>query len=157
MRLPRHLKGSLTCRKSATWDRRLYFPSEGRRAYNFFASKNPTASAGFEPANLGTRSQHANHKTTEAANQWMLHREIITICSQIHTIRMNTLCGLNVELLEPLAKSRKAIISFVMSVRPSARPHGTRLRLNWCSRNFMTGYLAKICHEQSSFIRIWQE
>jgi hypothetical protein len=28
--------------------------------------KNPTASAGFEPANSGTRGQHANHQTTEA-------------------------------------------------------------------------------------------
>ena len=33
---------------------------EGRRAENFFALKNPTASAGFEPANLGTKGQHAN-------------------------------------------------------------------------------------------------
>jgi hypothetical protein len=36
-----------------TWDQRLYFPSEGSRAEDFFALKNPTASAGFEPANLG--------------------------------------------------------------------------------------------------------
>jgi hypothetical protein len=57
-RVPRHLKGCFTCRKSTTWDRRLYFPSEGRHAENFFAPKNPTASAGFEPANLGTRDQH---------------------------------------------------------------------------------------------------
>jgi hypothetical protein len=28
-------------------------------AENFFALKNPTASAGFEPANLGTKGQHA--------------------------------------------------------------------------------------------------
>ena len=41
------------------WDRRLYFLSEGRRAEDFFALKNPTASAGFEPANLGTKWQHA--------------------------------------------------------------------------------------------------
>src|SRR5215469_9744570 len=39
--------------QSTTWDRRLYFPSEGRRAEDFFRPKNPTASAGFEPANLG--------------------------------------------------------------------------------------------------------
>jgi len=26
----------------------------------FFGLKNPTASAGFEPANLGTKGQHAN-------------------------------------------------------------------------------------------------
>ena len=58
-RLPRYIKGSFTCRKSTTWDRRLYFPSEGRRAEDFFALKNLTASAGFEPANLGTKGQHA--------------------------------------------------------------------------------------------------
>ena len=32
---------------------------EGRRAEDFFALKNPTASAGFQPANLGTKGQHA--------------------------------------------------------------------------------------------------
>ena len=47
--------------KAATWDRRLYFPSEGRHAEDFFRPKNPTASAGFEPTNLGTRGQHAKH------------------------------------------------------------------------------------------------
>ena len=29
----------------------------------------------------------------------MLYREIITVCSQIHTKHTNTLCGQNVELL----------------------------------------------------------
>jgi hypothetical protein len=48
--------------KSATLDRRLYFPSEGRRTVDFFALKNPTASAGFEPANLGTKGQHATSR-----------------------------------------------------------------------------------------------
>jgi hypothetical protein len=38
----------------------FYFPSEGRRAEDFFfALKNPTALAGFEPANLDTKDQHA--------------------------------------------------------------------------------------------------
>jgi hypothetical protein len=36
-----------------TWDRQLYFPSEGRRAEDFFA---------FEPANLGTKGQHATSR-----------------------------------------------------------------------------------------------
>jgi hypothetical protein len=54
--------GSFTCRKATTWDRRLYFPSEGRRAEDFFAPKNPTASAGCEPANLGTKGQHATSR-----------------------------------------------------------------------------------------------
>jgi hypothetical protein len=63
-RVSRYLKGSFTCRKSATCkricDRRFYFPSEGRYAEDFFVLKNPTASTMFEPANLGTRGQHAN-------------------------------------------------------------------------------------------------
>jgi len=29
----------------------------------------------------------------------MMHREIIAICSEIHTIHINTVCGQNVELL----------------------------------------------------------
>ena len=52
----------LHCRKSTTRDKRLYFTSEGRRAEDFFALKNPTASAGFEPAILGTKGQHATSR-----------------------------------------------------------------------------------------------
>ena len=61
-RLPRNIQESFTCRKSTTWDRRLYFPSEGRRAEDLFALRNPTASARFEPANLGTEGQHATSR-----------------------------------------------------------------------------------------------
>ena len=35
-RLPRNILGSFTCCTSTAWDRRLYFPSEGRRAEGFF-------------------------------------------------------------------------------------------------------------------------
>ena len=61
-RLPRNIQGSFTCCKSTIWDRRLYFPSEGRRAEDFFAPKNPTSSVAFEPANLGTKGQHATSR-----------------------------------------------------------------------------------------------
>ena len=57
-RLARNIQASFTCRKSTTWEKRLYFPSEGRRA----ALKNPTASAGFEPANLSSKDQHATSR-----------------------------------------------------------------------------------------------
>ena len=60
--LSRNIQGSFTCSKFTTWDRRLYFPSEGRRAEDFFALKNPTASVGFEPANLDTKGQHATSR-----------------------------------------------------------------------------------------------
>ena len=61
-RLPRSIQKSFTCCKSTTWDRRLYFPSEGRLFEDFFALKNPTASAVFEVANLGTKGQHATSR-----------------------------------------------------------------------------------------------
>ena len=70
------LLGSFKCRKCTIWDRRLYFPSEGRRAEDFFRPKNPTASAGFEPEKLGTRSQHAYLQTTEAAPTMFLKNVI---------------------------------------------------------------------------------
>ena len=57
----RKLLGSFTCRKAWTWDRFFYFLSGGRHAEDFYTRKNPTASAGFEPANFGARGQHANH------------------------------------------------------------------------------------------------
>jgi hypothetical protein len=53
-RLPRKSQGFFTCRKSATFDRRLYFPSEGRLSVEFFAPKNSKSSAGFESALLVT-------------------------------------------------------------------------------------------------------
>ena len=41
-------------------DENLRHAFEGRRAEEFYRPfKNPTASAGFEPANLGIRGQHA--------------------------------------------------------------------------------------------------
>jgi len=38
-------------------------------------------------------------KSVIKTSQLMLYREIIAVCSQIHTKHMNTLCGQNVELL----------------------------------------------------------
>ena len=40
----------------------FHIPSEGRLVDFFFALKNLTDSAGFEPANLGTKSQHGTSR-----------------------------------------------------------------------------------------------
>jgi hypothetical protein len=42
-------------------------PLRRKACRGFFRPKNPTASAEFEPAILGTRGQHANLLTTEVA------------------------------------------------------------------------------------------
>jgi hypothetical protein len=51
----------------------------------------------------------------------MLYREIIAVCSEIHTKHINTLCGQNVGFLGAFAKLRKATVNFVicLSVCPS--------------------------------------
>jgi len=60
----------------------------------------------------------------------MLYREIIAVCSQIHTKHINTLCGQNVELVNPVpefAKSGCWLLRVFLSV---CRPHETaRLQL----------------------------
>ena len=66
-----------------TWDRRLYFPSEGRRAEDFFRPKNPTALAGFEPTNLGTNGQHATPRPPKPLNGKYNMRK--TLAADTHT------------------------------------------------------------------------
>jgi hypothetical protein len=61
-RFTRYIQGCFTYRKATTWDLRLYYPSEGRRAEDFFARKIPTVSAGCETAILGTKGQHATSR-----------------------------------------------------------------------------------------------
>jgi hypothetical protein len=47
--LPRKSQVSFTFRKSATWDRRLYFPSEGRHIVDFFTRKIRRLRPGLNP------------------------------------------------------------------------------------------------------------
>jgi hypothetical protein len=46
-----------------------------------------------------TKSLLAVMRTRLKTSQLMLYREIIAVCSEIHTKHINTLCGQNVELL----------------------------------------------------------
>ena len=58
-------------------------------------------------------------------------------------------------VLGAFAKSLKATISFVMSVRLSVHPHRTTgLPLDEFSWNVIIEYFSKICQENSSFIKI---
>jgi hypothetical protein len=86
----------------------------------------------------------------------------MAVCSEIHTKHINTLYGQNVEFLGNIAKFPEATISFVMSVRLSVRlsfrPHGaTQLPLDGFSCNLMFEYFSKLCRENSSVHKIWQQ
>jgi len=84
----------------------------------------------------------------------MLYREIIVVCSEIHTKHINTLCGQNVEFLGAFANFRRAAVSFVMCL--SIRPHGApRLPLDSFSGNLIfVNFFSKIGREYSSLIEI---
>jgi hypothetical protein len=58
-------------------------------------------------------------------------------------------------VLGAYAKLLKTTVSFVMSVRPSFRPHvATRLPLEGFSLNFIFEHVSKICLETLSFVKI---
>jgi hypothetical protein len=50
----------------------------------------------------------------------MLYREIIAVCSQIHTKHINTLCGQNVELL-----NGELVVQIVTTGLQRRSGHGT--------------------------------
>ena len=56
------------------------------------------------------RSKHSISVTK--TSQLMLYREIMAVCSEIHTKHINTLCGQNVELLNV-----KLLVHIVTTVR----------------------------------------
>jgi len=60
--------------------------------------------------------------------------------------------------LGAFAKLRKATISFVMTARLSVHPHGTTgLSLDGLSWDLIFEYFSKICRENPSLIKMWQE
>ena len=57
-----------TCRKSTTRDQLFYFPSEGSYIQYFYAIKNPSTAARFEPSSFESSGEHDNYWTTEVHN-----------------------------------------------------------------------------------------
>jgi hypothetical protein len=63
-RLPRHFWVLLHAVKHDMGQTAL-LPLRRKACWGFFRPKNPTVSAGFEPANLGTKGQHATSRPTK--------------------------------------------------------------------------------------------
>jgi hypothetical protein len=66
-RLPRHFWVLLRAVKHDTGQTAL-LPLRRKVCWGLFRPKNPTASAGFEPANLGTKGQHATSRPPKPRN-----------------------------------------------------------------------------------------
>jgi hypothetical protein len=85
-RLPRKSQGDFTCHKSATWGKRLHFPSEGRHAEDFFALLRP----GLNPR---TRVPEDSMLTT-----WP-PRPLSTVYSSFYWLLCSTKLGKELKLL----------------------------------------------------------
>ena len=57
---------------SASWNLRIFF----------FALKNPKVSAGFEPANLGTKGQHATSRPSKPLILHLTDIKVVKICTK---------------------------------------------------------------------------
>jgi hypothetical protein len=87
---------------STTWDRWLYFPSEGRRTEVFF---------GFEPANLGTKGQHATSRPPETLERNLRILKILVNKQQ------GRQCAYNVRTYNViLRRDRATIVSLEKSI-----------------------------------------
>jgi hypothetical protein len=70
-RFTRCILGSFTCRKATIWDRRFYFPSERRRAVDFFALKIRQLRPGVNPRTwVPKASQHATSRPPKPLYKW---------------------------------------------------------------------------------------
>jgi hypothetical protein len=76
------LLGSLTCRKARHGtDGFTSPPKEG--VLRIFWPKNPTASAWFEPANLGTKGQHATSSPPKPLNSALFGERTLTLLKNV--------------------------------------------------------------------------
>jgi hypothetical protein len=79
-----HTEGSLTCRKSLTWYRRLYFPSDRTRATAcFILIKNHRPRPGLNPRTLGpmavtisTRAPRANTRYLLSSGKFIVYNTV---------------------------------------------------------------------------------
>jgi hypothetical protein len=72
----------------------------------------------------------------------MLYREVIAVCSQIHTKHINTLCGQNVELLNvkpggTYVYSSEGLIYNILKFSPYCAVNALYLGYNERSVNFV--------------------
>jgi hypothetical protein len=79
-------EGSFTCRKSTTWDRRLYFPPKEVVLRIFIALENPSPSVGIEPANLGSSGCTVHFTDLQYTADVVLYINVLSyICNILYT------------------------------------------------------------------------
>ena len=76
----------------------------------------------------------------------MLYREIIAVCSQIHTKHINTLCGQNVEMLN--VKLAVYIVTMVLSDISEQLPFCVPASATLIPPDFSVTHLSLVCAKE---------
>jgi hypothetical protein len=86
-RLPRNSQGSFTYSKYATWDRRLYFPSERRHDVDFFARKIRRLRQGSKPRSDSSGTKYTFHKSFMSSEvlTMQINKPKIQFSQQMHS------------------------------------------------------------------------
>ena len=90
------LLGSFTCRKFTTWDQRLYFPSEGRRAEDFFARKIRWLRPGLNPRTRVPKASTLTSRPPKPLSYKLIEVKLKVLCYINKTWRnlCNVVCSL---------------------------------------------------------------
>jgi hypothetical protein len=112
---------SFTCRKATTWDRRLYFPSEGRCAEDFFALKIRRLRQGVNPRTWVPKA------STLPLDHWSCFCSPFIFYENIHVVRRMSLnehkTGVYCYYKWPGCLSAKISVNGREEKNSSQRPH----------------------------------
>ena len=99
-----------TCLKSTTWDRRLYFPSEGRRAEDFFRpEKSWRLRPGFNPRTWVLKGQHATRRPPKPLDLWVYVSGIVLNVSCKSCVKVSCKSYVKVELVANRDKTESSL------------------------------------------------
>jgi hypothetical protein len=106
-RFPHYILGSFKCRKATTKDRRLYFPSKGRRAEDFFALKMRRLRPGANPRTWVPKTSRLPKSLTLAGYCYAVRHgkkvQLVTPYRVSHLQRYSvTVCGNVTSVYPPL-------------------------------------------------------
>jgi len=132
------LLGSFTCRKFTTWDRRLYFPSEGRRAEDFFSRKIRRLRPGIKPTRCTNFTNSFWHENLHVSDSSSVHHQVF-----IHCTLSNGICH-----IVPSWSCSKAVYKHVW--------HIPLLSVQWINSWWWTEELSDTCRvsSQNKFVKL---
>jgi hypothetical protein len=119
-----------TYRKSATWDKRLYFPCEGRHAVDFFARKIRRLRPSSNPRSWVPEASMLTTRTPKSLSIGLLTSLYMLCYGSVCVVQILMLCGHNCALFIP--QIRRGGVHYKGQVRLVTTSHP--FQTSWCRR-----------------------